>query len=182
MADECGDTGIVRAYEDHCFVALIDVLGHGKEAFEVAVRAEKWLLNHHGQEHDLEEIMTGLHAHLKGSRGAVASVCRLNLDTGELAFSGVGNITMRVFGNSPQRLIARDGIVGYMMRSPMEQKTTLHPGDILVLSSDGVAEHFNLDDFPELLMGNAVDITRKFLDDLGKENDDASCIALRYGI
>lgn len=182
MDDECGDTGVVKQYEDHCFMALIDVLGHGREAFKVAVRAEAWLLNHYEKEQDLIKMMTGLHAHLKGTRGAVVAFCRLQLSTGVLTYSGIGNIAMRVFGSTPRRLIAKDGIVGYMMSSPVEKQVRLYPGDILVLSSDGVKEHFNMDDFPGLLMGNAGDIATGFMNHLGKNNDDASCIALRYDI
>ncbi len=182
MDDECGDTGIVKVYDEHCFMALIDVLGHGKAAFDVAILAESWLLNHYRQDRDLVEMMKGLHTHLRGSRGAVATLCRLNMATGVFTYSGIGNITMRLFGNTHQRFLSKEGIIGYKMRSPVEKQGTLHPGEILVLSSDGVKEHFNVDEFPELLMGNARDITAGFLDLLGKNNDDASCIALRYGI
>lgn len=50
------------------------------------------------------------------------------------------------------------------------------------MSSDGIREHFDLIDYPEILMGNARDISAAFIETLGKTNDDASCIALRYGI
>jgi phosphoserine phosphatase RsbX len=180
LENECGDTGVVRLYDGHCFIALIDVLGHGKEAFDVAVTAEAYLLNHY--EEDLKEIMKGLHTHLKGSRGAVATICRLNLETGVMNYSGVGNISVKRFGTRTERLISKDGVIGYMMSSPMEKQTKFHPGDILILSSDGIKEYFNVDDFPGILTGNARNITTGFLEQLGKNNDDASCIALRYGI
>ena len=182
MDDECGDIGIVRVCGSECFMALIDVLGHGKAAFDIAVRAKSWLLDHYQLYPDLVALMKGLHAHLKGSRGAVATLCRLNLATGVLTYSGIGNISMRLFGRTHQRFLSKDGIVGYVMSSPMEKQGLLHPGEILVLSSDGIKEHFNVDDFPELLMGRAEEITARFFDLLGKNSDDASCIVLRYGI
>jgi len=180
LENECGDIGVVREYEGHCFIGLIDVLGHGKEAFDVACLASAYLLDHYEQ--GLEEIMNGLHAHLANTRGAVAFICRLDLTTGVLSYSGIGNITVRRFGSKIERLVSKNGILGYMNISPMEKQVKLYPGDILVLSSDGVKEHFNVDDYPEILMGNARNISAGFLEQLGKTNDDASCIALRYGI
>ena len=50
------------------------------------------------------------------------------------------------------------------------------------MSSDGIQEHFDLFDFPDILMGNAKKISTSFIDKLGKSNDDASCLILRYGI
>ncbi|SDT89252.1 SpoIIE family protein phosphatase [Desulfobacula phenolica] len=178
--NECGDTGIVKIYGNQCFIGLIDALGHGKEAFDVAALAESYLLTHYEQ--DLTMILTGLHEYLKGTRGAVAAICRLYLDTGILKYSGVGNISIRLFSSRPRRLITRDGIIGYMIPCPTQSCAILCPGDICILSSDGVREHFDLADYPDILMGSARRITNGFIDQLGKKHDDASCIALRYGI
>ena len=41
--DECGDTGMVREIGDRRFLAVIDALGHGKEAYETALLAENYL-------------------------------------------------------------------------------------------------------------------------------------------
>jgi len=178
--NECGDTGIVRMYDGHCMIALVDVLGHGKEAFDVAVMAENYLAEHYEQ--PPLKIMTGLHAHLEKTRGAVAFICNLDLKTGILKYSGMGNISTRIMGNCPKRLPGKDGILGYMIPAPVEQETRLYPGDVLILCSDGVREHFDPVDFPDILMGKARDITAGFIDQLSKKNDDTSCIALRYGI
>lgn len=178
--DECGDTGVVREYDGHCFMALVDVLGHGKEAFEVAVLVEDYLSIRYDQ--DLVELIQGLHTHLTGTRGAVAAVCRLELCTGVLDYSGMGNICMRIFGSSHKRLITRDGILGYGISSPKQKRFQLYPGDIFIMSSDGIREHVDLVDYPEILMGSAETITIGFIENLGKKNDDASCVALRYGI
>jgi len=178
--DECGDTGLVREHDNQCFMALIDALGHGKEAFDVAVLAERYLAAHYKD--DLTALLKGLHGNLQGTRGAVAAACRLNRNTGILKYSGVGNISIKLFGSKTKRLITREGILGYMIPSPTESQVKLYPGDIFLMSSDGIREHFDLIDYPEILMGNARDISAAFIETLGKTNDDASCIALRYGI
>ncbi len=177
--DECGDTGMVRETGDRCFLALIDALGHGKEAYKTALLAEHYVSENYGR--DLVDVMQGLHLHLKGTRGVVAAFCLLNRCTGNLRYVGVGNITTKIYGAQPYHFVPQDGIVGYMMASPKEQQRRLHHGDILMLSSDGIREHFAIYDFPYLLSGSARRIANSVLDNLSKDNDDASCLVLRYG-
>ncbi|MFH1134655.1 MAG: SpoIIE family protein phosphatase [Pseudomonadota bacterium] len=175
--DACGDGGVILESDDELFLALLDVLGHGREAHAAAVMAEEFLVRESGR--GLKEIMVGLHSHLQGTRGAVAALCRLNKNTGELSYVGVGNINSRIYGPRPRHLIPRDGIIGYSISTPLEQKTELGPGDILVCTSDGVREHFDLDDYPDLFRGSARRIAADIIEKLGKGDDDASCIVLR---
>lgn len=176
--EACGDTGIIL--DDGCFLGLVDALGHGPVAAEIAEHAKDYLLHHYHLK--LSEIIQGLHDHLKNTRGAVAAVCRLDRSSGILHYSGMGNIRLRIFGHRPQILITRDGILGYMIPSPEANTIQLHDGDILIMHSDGIREHFAPDGYPSLLMGQASDICKNFIEQLGKSNDDVSCIALRYGI
>jgi len=176
--DECGDTGFIRCGEAECFIALVDVLGHGPEAHAVAVEAEAFLAGNSGE--PLVELMQGLHRHLRGSRGAVASLCRLDLAAGNLCFTGIGNITCRIFGAQNQRLVSRDGIVGYMMSQPAQQELQLAPRDVVMLYSDGVREHFEAHDLPGLLTGSAREIVERVMGSFAKGDDDASCLVMRY--
>jgi negative regulator of sigma-B (phosphoserine phosphatase) len=178
--DECGDIGAVKIDDDHCLIALIDVLGHGDEAHDVALMAQACLLEHYHQ--GPAQSIKGLHEHLKGTRGAVACVCKLDIQTGILTYSNMGNICARIMGNNPARLSGKDGVIGYMIPSPAENQIKLYPGDILILHSDGIKEHFDPIDYPDILMGDAKNITTGFLNKLSKNSDDASCIAMRYGI
>ena len=177
LDDECGDTGFVREGDGECFFALIDGVGHGREAHEAAMLAENFLTENAGP--DLVEMMQELHERLKGGRGAVAMLCRLDIATGVLRYVGIGNIAVRIFGADEQRLLSRDGIIGYMMATPREQETRLYPGDILVSASDGVREHFDPDEFPGLLTGSAREIATRVVEQLGKGDDDASCLVVR---
>ena len=175
---DCGDTGVIKEFDGQCFIALVDVLGHGSEAHDVALIAQKYLEQNYCEE--LVDVMQGLHACLKGTRGAVAAVCRLNTETGELIYVGIGNITVRVLGPRKARFVSGDGIVGYMMTTPREQNLKLFAGDLLVMYSDGIKEHFELSEYPGILTGNAKSIAVGLLNQFGKKNDDVSCIALKY--
>jgi negative regulator of sigma-B (phosphoserine phosphatase) len=175
---ECGDTGVIKEFDGQCFLALVDVLGHGCEAHDVALTAQAYL-EQNCREKPVE-VMLGLHTCLKGTRGAVAAICRLDTETGELIYAGMGNIVVRVLGARAFRFVSGDGIVGYIMSTVREQTLTLLVGDVLVMHSDGIKEHFELSECPGILTGDAKSIATGLLRQFGKENDDASCIALRY--
>jgi len=174
----CGDAGIIMEFDSKVFIGIVDVLGHGENADEVAVICMDFLKKNCRQ--DLMGMMKGVHQQIKGSRGAVVGLCLFVLKTGELTFVGVGNIAARKFGSSNVRLIPKPGIVGYSMRRLREEKMILDDGDVLVLHTDGVKEHFDLEDYPELLVDDVETIVNHIINQFGKAEDDACCIALRY--
>lgn len=176
--DECGDTGVIVQHGTECFIGLVDILGHGKEAHQTSLLAERYLREN--ADKTLLELMQGLDKTLRGSRGAVASLCRLDTDSGELRCVGVGNITTRIFGAENTRFISRDGIVGYMMPTPQEKKYSLVPGDVVMLYSDGIKESFEIYDCPDLLSGTAEEIAKKLFQCFYKGDDDGSCLIMRY--
>lgn len=176
--DKCGDTGFISQNEEHCFFALIDGLGHGEEAQNAAHLAEHHLEdNHH---HDLKDIMVGLHTALQGSRGAVASLCRLNMADGRMEYLGVGNITTRIFGIDNVRLTLGDGIIGYSLPTLRTQVFQLTPGDVVMLYSDGIRDSFEEYDCPGLLVGSAKDIAKRAFECFYRGDDDGSCLVVRY--
>ncbi len=175
---ECGDTGIIKEFGDKVFMAVVDVLGHGESAHRVAKTCKEFLQTHYRG--GLVEIMHGLDQHIKGSQGAVAGLCHLDLKTGEVKYVGTGNITARKFGSCAVRMVSRSGIIGYVMPTPREEKMALHDGDAMLLYTDGVKKHFELADYPELLKDDAKTIATHVIHQFGKEDDDAACIASRY--
>ena len=178
--EECGDLGFVKTMGTECLIALVDALGHGKTAHGIAVNAQACLEENYHR--PVTEIITRIHQRLKGTRGAVAAVCRLNISTGSLVYSGLGNISIRILGSQQKRLMVKDGILGYMIPTPQKGEDLLIQGDLLVLSSDGIREHYDPDNFPDLFTGSAENIANSLIKNLGRQSDDASCIVLRYGI
>ncbi|MCB2187717.1 MAG: serine/threonine-protein phosphatase [Deltaproteobacteria bacterium] len=177
---ECGDAGLIIEHEHDCLVVLLDALGHGPEAHAVAEKALETI--NENQDLPLVELMEKLHENLKYTRGAVAALGRLDKASGELKFVGIGNINAKIYGPHGHTLLSRDGVVGYMMTRPRQETVPLGPGDILVLSSDGLRAHFSLHDHPELLVGSARQIVERMFGNFCKQNDDYSCLVLRYGL
>ena len=175
---ECGDAVFIRDDGRECFIALLDALGHGPKAYDIACRALAYLEREYRRE--LPEMMAGLHKCLRQTRGAVAFLCRLDLDDGELRYAGIGNISARTFGAAPGKLLSADGIVGYSMATPREETASLFDGDTLLLCTDGIREHLDLDAHPDLLNADVKTVVARVIYQFGKGNDDAACVALRY--
>ncbi|WP_417069503.1 SpoIIE family protein phosphatase [Niveibacterium terrae] len=173
-----GDTGLIRQEEGMCFLGLIDTLGHGQEAFAAAERAKNFLEINFRE--DLVPLMQRLHKYLESDRGAVAAFCRIDIATGEMLTVGIGNITVKTFGTNPETFVFKDGILGYIAPTPTERETHLFPGDILVIHSDGIRSHFSAIDCSDILPGSAESISTGILKRFSKQNDDASCIILKY--
>ncbi len=177
--NRCGDVGVIKQFGDKVFLAIVDVLGHDSEnAYGVAETIRIFLEQHYGE--DLKGVMNSLHEHIRGSRGAVVGLCLLDMSTGELRIVGVGDVSVRKFGAVCTRYILRSGVVGYQIPRLKEEETTLSDGDVLVLHTDGVREHFSLTDYPEILSDSVETIANHIVEQFGRGYDDAACIALRY--
>lgn len=175
--EDCGDLAIVKDEKLSCLMVLIDVLGHGSEARVVAMAAEKCLDNCDSD--SPIALLQKLHGCLKGSRGAVVSICAVNKANGFLTHAGIGNIEVRIFGAKPTRLVSRDGVVGYGTIRPKENQVQLFPGDIVMMHSDGIKAHFDATECAGLLMEDAEAIVEGTMRRYGHKKDDASCIILK---
>ncbi len=173
-----GDGSVVRQQDDKLFLAIIDILGHGLEAYEDAVRAMNFLSDNWTT--DVTETMRLFHDHMKGTRGAAAGLAVLDTTSGQLSYTGVGNTVIRCFGKEERRLLSADGIVGSIMRDPVVQNLQVQNGDVLILYTDGIRDNIQVADFPQLLYQNVRHVARRFVMEFGKPYDDASCIVLRY--
>lgn len=177
-ASVCGDTGLVKSTEAGLFFALIDGVGHGREADKVARMARKYLEGAF-RKANLVDVMQGLHQHLRRSQGAVVALCRIDAKTGQLNYVGVGNISSKIYAPNPITFVPREGIVGYIMSSPREETLILSPGTVLVLHSDGLPAHLDLSEALCSTESSAQQIAERLLRDYGKDDDDGSCIVVK---
>lgn len=173
-----GDAVVIRPLEGGLFAAIVDVLGHGPEANELAVMIEEYLSRYGSS--DIAGLMTRLHQYLKGTRGAVVGLCAIDAAAGRAVYAGTGNTVLRRFGNIETRLVSHDGVLGQNLRTPRPQTLELEAGDLIVLYTDGVRDHFTSDDYPSIFHHAPKDVARTIVERFGKDYDDAACIAVRY--
>jgi len=173
-----GDAVVIRPLEQGLFVAIVDVLGHGPEAHELTHVIDTYLTRYGSS--DVSGLMTRLHQHLKGSRGAAVGLCAIDATTGRIDYAGIGNTTIRRFGKTETRLVSQAGVLGQNMRTPLHQIIQLEPGDLIVLYTDGVSDRFTSDDYPGVLHHAPKEAANNIVQRFGKDHDDAACIAVRY--
>jgi len=174
-----GDAYLVREHGLQVTVALADGLGSGEEAALAARRAVEVVGEN--LQYPLSEVMIRCHQALRGTRGAVMALLRLDRAQKEVAFLGVGNVGFYAHSATPIHAISGNGIVGYHLPNLREFRHPYTPGDTFILFSDGVSNHFtfaeerrhlNMDAPPQEL---AEEIVTRF----GKKDDDATILVLR---
>ena len=173
-----GDAVVMRVLDQGLFVAIVDVLGHGPEAHELTHVIDAYLARYGSS--DVSAVMKRLHQHLQGTRGAAVGLCAIDVATCRVDYAGIGNTSIRRFGQAETRLVSQEGVLGQNMRSPLHQTLQLNPGDVIVLYTDGVSDRFTAQDYPGVLRHSPRDVANNIVQRFGKDHDDAACIVVKY--
>jgi hypothetical protein len=131
-------------------VVIVDGLGHGPEAAQareaglgsVAGRAPG------GPAARPADLLTDLDRHLRGGRGAVGAVARLEHD--QLHFGGIGNIGARLSGaRRAQGLVSGLGTLGLGQRlRPVATTLPWGPASVFSAHTDGIRPAWDLSRYP----------------------------------
>lgn len=138
----CGDDFLIVKGENKVLVAVVDGLGHGKEALEASGRALDCLSYY--KDESLISLMTQCHEKLKETRGVVMSMAIFDPSEDSMSWMGVGNVEGILFrvsenGETPKEtILLRGGVVGYKLPQLKASIITIEPGDTLVFTTDGV--------------------------------------------
>jgi serine phosphatase RsbU (regulator of sigma subunit) len=177
---QSGDMAIVQRSHRTCFLAMVDVLGHGPEAHAVARQIDSFLRQNWRR--DVVATLCGLHTAIQGTRGAAVGLCVLDEATGVAHYTAVGNTVLRVFHrkNGDARLSSTDGVVGENIRTPREQTLQLAAESTLVLYTDGIHDRFRREDYPQLVYESPWTVAKTLVERFRNKFDDATCIVLRW--
>jgi negative regulator of sigma-B (phosphoserine phosphatase) len=178
--EESGDLHLIASHGDGVLVAVIDGLGHGREAAEAARIARSTLEQDPAA--DLPDLFVSAHSALVRSRGVVMSLASF-AQTGRLTWLGVGNVEGTLVRGDVRPVRRADsilllgGVVGFQL-PPLRPSTTLvEPGDLLILATDGIAAGY----VPGLDPAAAPQaIADRILAEYGRGGDDALVLVARY--
>lgn len=138
-----GDACLVLESPDQVLVAVIDGLGHGKDAHEAAQAALACIRAN--ENCPLDTLLTCCHEALRHTRGAVIAVARIDRRQHRLVHAGIGNIETRIIGaQRSYHPVSINGIAGHTLRKIRCETFPFEPGDLLVMHSDGISDRFDL--------------------------------------
>lgn len=170
----CGDTVVVRTEGEFTLLAVVDALGHGVKAGDVATIASAWL-DGAALQSGVAPLMDGLHAALRGTRGACALLCVIGSMTMEVC--SVGNVEMRWLKAKPP-FVLTPGVLGQRMLRPRIFRTAALKDDRLVIFSDGISGRFDLRETSKLSTAEAC---RAIFTQHRRSHDDATLLMADLG-
>lgn len=172
-----GDRAIVREAEGGLLLAIIDVLGHGRDADRVAQVAEDALFQ--AQWAEANDLLRMLDMELAGSVGAAAGIVTFRDGTTDGRFAGVGNTVFKVLGGNPRTLVSADGVLGQQATVPRPSTVVVQPDETVLMHSDGISSRVDWRGTPEMTTIDVELAAREIMRRFGRAHDDISCIVAR---
>lgn len=173
-----GDDWALETDGHRLAVMVADGLGHGPEAARASRAATRVLAA--DPLAPPEAVIEACHDALRPTRGAALLVVRLDPGAGTGVAAGVGNIAGRVHVGATQRnLVSHNGTVGHNVRRIQEFSFPYPSEALLVMHSDGLATHWNLNDYPGLAAKHAGLIAGVLYRDHDRGRDDTTVVVVR---
>ena len=176
--EPCGDGWDVIQSQDRTVILVVDGLGHGPEASKVSLLATRiFRKNPAGSP---AEILETLHAALKSTRGGVVAVVAIDEGSNKITFAGAGNISGRIInGPASHRMISLTGAAGVEIRKFREFSYPWEPGALLILHSDGLGVHWDMENYPGLAQKHPALIAGVLYRDHTRGSDDVTVLAVK---
>ena len=178
---DSGDIHVVKRCAAGMLLAVIDGVGHGKEA-ALAARVAQDVLDFYAEE-PLVQLLHRCHQWLRFTRGVVMSLAWIDAQSNTMKWVGVGNVqgVLLSRGSGGQAvensLLLRAGVVGVRLPVLEAAVVEISRGDTLVLATDGVKATFDRSRASKLSPQNAAD---QILAQYGDSGDDALVLVARY--
>ena len=174
----CGDGWSYERSPGRIVVLVTDGVGHGPPAHAASSAAAAVFAEHSGR--PLEEIMARLHDALRHTRGAAAALAEIDGSRGLLRFCGVGNIVGRAFApDGERRTVSQFGTLGHDARRIREFQYPWTRGSTLILHSDGLTDHWTLDEYAGLARREPALVAGILFRDHARGRDDCTVVVVR---
>jgi serine phosphatase RsbU (regulator of sigma subunit) len=178
---ESGDRFVVEPFHDGALVAVVDALGHGHRASQIAAQAIDALVRH--AQDSVTTLVQRCHDILRDRVGATMSLASFDWRSRRMTWLGIGNVAgvlvPRTFVAQARvrRLLVRGGVVGGDLPDLHPITIDVSPSDTLILATDGIQEQF-ADQLPDDLQPQA--LAEHIFAHYAKSTDDALVLVARY--
>lgn len=170
-----GDAYLIKKLPSFVLFGVIDALGHGPKAYEVAQRAVRILEDNFRR--NLSELVDRCHQGLKGTRGAAMALARIDRQAKTLDIVSVGNVETRIYGpGRPVTPPGANGTLGMVVEDVRVSRRPYRPGSCIVMFSDGISGRFELND--AILRRTPQEIGAHILSRHGRSHDDATVMVI----
>lgn len=174
--DVSGDAYFIKETKYSVIFALMDVLGHGREAYDTTLIILKILEDHYTE--SLKSIIDICHKGLKHTRGAAMALCRVDFGKKILEHISIGNVETRIYGTpEPLRPFCFNGTLGMAMENYRVIEYPYSEGLTILIFSDGISGKFDLS--PQLLSKSPQEISSFIFDHYASDYDDATVLVGR---
>jgi hypothetical protein len=170
----CGDLAAAWTSPGLTTLLIVDGLGHGRDAEVAAMTAFDYTSRHHAE--PIVDILAGCNDALRSTRGAAMGLAQIDERQSRMTYAGIGNTRAAVFGARTTRLSSSYGIVGLDHKTLAPEVVRLAAFDLIVLSTDGIREFFDIEAPGESTDLDAGMLARRIVMDWGTERDDAAAL------
>lgn len=175
----CGDVCAWWEQDHRIYLSLADGLGHGQFAHEAA-QAAMASVQRQPVNAPLPDIIAQCDEDLRSTRGVAMGLAMIDPTTRTVSFCGVGNIRALLINSTHhRRFTCGYGIVGAGFKNLFIDTQSLLPGDLLIMASDGLPEHFVVSDALSEGFLNAQHLAETLLQEWAVETDDAAVLVYR---
>lgn len=169
-----------RIYMEHAGNRLrclhLDGLGHGVLAQEATDGLAELLF----LDQDIAQVIKLIDRQLKTTRGAVAMLSDLNLDTMQGQILGVGDMSAYAhIDDQLQTMTFAPGILGKEHKTPRTLPIALKKPSTVITVSDGMRRGWNIHSFPGLMYQHPQLVAYVLGNIMGRASDDQSVSVMR---
>ena len=176
--DVCGDAWEVIEQPDRILMLMIDGIGHGTGAYNAASEGVRIFTAN--QMRSPIEIIDAIHLALHSTRGAAVMVASLEPEKGLIRVAGIGNCAGTVVRADFRRgLVSMNGTAGHGTIKPKEFTAPWQKDDILILHTDGLQTHWDINPYPGLISKDPALLTGILYRDFTRGRDDVTVLAVQ---
>ncbi|GGK73919.1 ATP-binding SpoIIE family protein phosphatase [Rufibacter glacialis] len=174
-----GDAWGLRMSHEGAYLLTLDGLGHGEHAHEASLTALKAF--HQQPKLTPSQMLRGIHAEIKKTRGAVGAIAHWNAEAGNLLFCGIGNISGRlIVPDRSKSLLSYNGTLGMSVPTTInDQHLSWERNNVMILHSDGLKTRWDLQKYPELTRHDPTLIAAVLYKDNTRTTDDTLVVVVR---